>query len=249
MLPLVWTTRSGSNLLGYKLVDKPLRNVTASSSGSFSFNMKVPSDLGGIHYIAAGNLTENSNGTVFIQRSAVLSTTQGPQGTQIQVIMHGVGWDFNTNIVAVDYDNSYIGYACGFNSGGNVTVTIVATGEPGIHTIDLYPSEWWGGSNFASQQVVEYRYPLLTPQDHPEQMPSFHFTFLMTSSSNSTQAAGVTNSGGLVTALGGASVLEFSALIASATALFLFKPLNAKSEQWTEHRQIYLPYPSSECGR
>ncbi len=202
--------------------------------------MKVPPDLGGDHFIAAGNLTQNSNGTVFIQRSAVLSTTKGPQGTQIQVIMHGVGWDFNTNIVAVDYDNSYIGYACGFNSGGNVTVTIVATGEPGIHTIDVYPSEWWGGSNFASQQVVEYRYPLLTPQDHPEQMPSFHFTFLMTSSSNSTQTAGVTNNGGLVTALGGASVLESSALVASATALFLFRPLTAKSEQWTEHRTIYL---------
>jgi len=179
-LPLIWTTRQGSNLLGYQLVNKPLRNVTAAGDGSFSFTMKVPPDLGGYHYIAAGNLTRNSNGTIFIQRSAVLSTTQGPQGTQIQVIMHGVGWDFNTNIVAVDYDNSYIGYACGFNSGGNVTVTIVATGAPGIHTIDVYPSEWWGPSTFANQQIVEYRYPVLTPQDHPELMPSFHFTFLMT---------------------------------------------------------------------
>jgi hypothetical protein len=26
-----------------------------------------------------------------------------------------------------------------------------------------------------------YRLPLLTPQDHPELMPSFHFTFLVTS--------------------------------------------------------------------
>ncbi len=179
--PLVWTTYAGSNLLGYKAVAKPLRNVTAAADGTFSFTMKVPPDLGGIHYIAAGNLTENSNGTVFIQRSAVISTTQGPQGTQIQIIMHGVGYTFNTNIVAVDYDNSYIGYACGFNSGGNVTVTIVASGAPGIHTIDLYPSVWWGGSQFTAQQTVEYRYPLLTPQDHPALMPSFHFTFLMTS--------------------------------------------------------------------
>jgi hypothetical protein len=180
-VPLVWTTYQGSNLLGYKAVAKPLRNVTAAADGSFSFNMKVPSDLGGVHYIAAGNLTEHSNGTLFIQRSAAISTTQGPQGTVIQVIMHGVGYNFNTNIAAVDYDNSYIGYGCGFNSGGNVTITIVASGEPGIHTIDVFPSVWWGGSQFTSQQVVEYRFPVLTPQDHPALMPSFHFTFLMTS--------------------------------------------------------------------
>ena len=36
-LPLIWTTLSGNNLNGYKLVDKPLRNVTASGAGSFSF--------------------------------------------------------------------------------------------------------------------------------------------------------------------------------------------------------------------
>lgn len=180
-VPLVWTTYKGSNLLGYKAVDEPLRNVTAASDGTFSFIMKVHSDLGGIHYIAAGNLTENSNGTVFIQRSARLSTTEGPQGTMIQVIMQGVGYTFNTNIVAADYDNSYIGYGCGFNSGGNVTINIVATGAPGIHTIDIYPSVWWGGSQFTAQQVVEYRFPVLTPQDHPALMPSFHFTFLVTS--------------------------------------------------------------------
>lgn len=180
-LPLVWTTRQGSNVAGYQQINKPLRTVNASADGSFSFTMQVPPDLGGLHFIAAGNLTRNSNGTLFIQRSATLSTTQGPQGTQISLIMHGVGWDFNTNIVAVDYDNSYIGYACGFNSGGNVTVTIVASGAPGLHTIDVYPSVWWGPSTFASQGVVEYRYPVLTPQDHPASMPSFHFTFLMTS--------------------------------------------------------------------
>jgi hypothetical protein len=180
-LPLFWTTRHGSNLLGYKLVDEPLRNVTAGAGGSFSFTMRVPSDLGGIHYIAAGNLTEKSNGTLFIQRTARLSMTEGPVGSQIQIVMQGVGWDFNTNIAAFDYDNSYVGYGCGFNSGGNVTFTFPATGAVGIHTIDVYPSVWWGPVNFANQQPVVYRLALLTPHDHPELMPSFHFTFLVTS--------------------------------------------------------------------
>jgi len=178
--PLIWVTRQGNDLNGYKLVDLPLRNVTADATGAFAFTMKVPHDLGGLHFIAAGNLTQHSNGTLFIQRTGSISPLQGPQGTKITVTFVGIGWGHNTNLIAVDYDNSYVGYACGFNSGGNATVTIIATGAPGIHTIDVYPSLWWGPSSLASQLVVEYRYPLLTPQDHPELMPSFHFTFLIT---------------------------------------------------------------------
>lgn len=232
-VPLVWTTRQGSNLLGYKIVEKPLRNVTSTSAGSFSFTMKVPPDLGGLHFIASGNLTQKSNGTLFIQRSAVLSTTQGPQGTQIQVIMHGVGWDFDTNIVAVDYDDSYIGYACGFNSGGNVTVTIVASGAPGIHTIDIYPSIWWGPSTFASQQIIEYRYPLLTPQDHPELMPSFHFTFLMTQTPDTTHAQGTGTGSGLAF-LGRGSTLDSAGVTAGLSLIYLASPPSLSSGKFRE---------------
>jgi hypothetical protein len=95
------------------------------------------------------------------------------------VTLTGVGWDYNTNIITVDYDNSYIGYACGFNSQGNVTVTVIASGPPGLHTIDIYPAIWWGTSTPSAQLTAEYRYPLLTPQDHPELMPAFHFTFFV----------------------------------------------------------------------
>ncbi len=179
-LPLTWATRQGNNLFGYHLVNLPLRNVTTGSDGTFSFVMNVPPDLGGLHFISAGNLTLHSNASLFLQRSATISSTQGPEGTSVVIRLQGVGWDYNTNIVAIDYDNSYIGYACGFSSGGNVTVTITATGSPGVHTIDIYPSVWWGSSTPTAQLSAEYRYPLLTPQDHPELMPSFHFTFLVT---------------------------------------------------------------------
>ena len=182
LLPITWSTRQGSNILGYHLVNLPLRNVTAGADGGFSFTMNAPSDLGGLHFISAGNLTRNSNGTLFLQRTASISSDQGPAGTQIVITLLGVGWNYNTNIVAIDYDNSYIGYACGFNSQGNVTVTVTASGQPGLHTIDIYPSIWWGTSTPAAQLTAEYRYPLLTPQDHPALMPSFHFTFLITGS-------------------------------------------------------------------
>jgi len=201
-LPLTWTTRQGSNLHGYQLVEEPLRTVTASSSGSFSFTMTVPPDLGGLHFIAASNLTERSNGTLFIQRTASINATEGPAGTRVAITMTGVGWTFDTNIAALDYDNSYIGYGCGFNSGGNVTFYLTVTGAPGVHDIDIYPSVWWGPSGPGDQLAVEYRYPLLTPQDHPELMPSFHFTFLITSGQQSQPSAAILSLGPLFGPMG-----------------------------------------------
>ena len=196
-LPLTWTTRKGSNLHGYQLVAEPLRTVAASSGGAFSFTMAVPPDLGGLHFIAASNLTERSNGTLFIQRTASINATEGPAGTTVAVTMAGVGWTFDTNIAALDYDNSYLGYGCGFNSGGNVTFYITVTGSPGVHTIDVYPSVWWGPSAPGDPVAAEYRYPLLTPQDHPELMPSFHFTFLVTSGQQPQSGAAMSSPGPL----------------------------------------------------
>lgn len=187
---LSWTTRKGSNIKGFSLVAEPLRNVTTDSNGSFSFSMNVPADLGGFHFISVGNLTQNSNGTLFIQRTASINATQGPAGTVVAITLLGVGWTFNTNIAALDYDNSYIGFGCGFNSGGNVTFYLTVTGAPGIQTIDVYPSIWWGVSTPYNKIPVEYDFPLLTPQDHPALMPSFHFTFLITGSNQKSQSSG-----------------------------------------------------------
>ena len=189
LVPLSFSDRVGDNILGFKLVNSPLRNVTAGSDGTFSFTTETPATLGGLHYIAAANLTPNSNGTLFVQRTATINATQGPAGTTVAVVLKGVGWTFNTNLATLDYDNSYIGYACGFFSNGNVTFYLIVTGAPGLHTIDVYPSVWWGPSTQTNQLSIEYRYPLLTPQDHPELMPSFHFTFMITASGQQSQSS------------------------------------------------------------
>jgi hypothetical protein len=184
LLPVSWSTRQGNNLFGYNVVFLPLRNVTADASGSFSFTTVVPVDLGGLHYIATGDQGE-VNATLYIQRTASINATQGAAGSTIKIELQGVGWDYNTNILAFDYDNSFIGYACGFSSQGNVTIMITATGGPGLHTIDLYPSLWRGPDN----TPAIFRYPLMTPQDHPESIPSFHFTYLVTEGSGQSQGA------------------------------------------------------------
>ena len=179
-VPVTWSTRQGNNLFGYNNVFLPLKNVTADSAGSFSFTATVPVDLGGYHYIATGDQGE-INATLYIERTATINATQGPEGSTIMVTLMGVGWDYNTNILAFDYDNSFIGYACGFSSQGNVTIMITATGGPGLHTVDLYPSLWRGPDN----TPAIFRYPLLTPIDHPESIPSFHFTYFIRGSTSS----------------------------------------------------------------
>lgn len=60
-------------------------------------------------------------------------------GEEFTVAMKGVGWTQLDNTLAVTYDNSYIGYGCGFNSNGYMVVHLIATGAPGTHIIDLHP--------------------------------------------------------------------------------------------------------------
>ncbi len=61
------------------------------------------------------------------------------EGQEFTISLKGVGWTQLDNTLAVDYDNSYIGYGCGFNSNGYMVIHLHATGGPGIHLIDLYP--------------------------------------------------------------------------------------------------------------
>jgi hypothetical protein len=101
-------------------------------------------------------------------------------GTTFTVHLNGVGWTETSNIYHLVYDNSYIGYACAFNSQGDVKIFIKATGAPGWHFIDLYPGIYKG----VETRPNNFRIPQLTyAQDHPgEDLPAFHFAFEVTPS-------------------------------------------------------------------
>ncbi|MBI3979098.1 MAG: hypothetical protein HY331_13015, partial [Chloroflexi bacterium] len=102
----------------------------------------------------------------FVERSLVgVTPTRVKAGEKFKVQLKGVGWTEIDNGVAITYDNAYIGYACGFNSNGDVTVDLVATGGPGTHLIDLYPMIYQGGHG---KYPWQYNMPMLTfAQDHP----------------------------------------------------------------------------------
>jgi hypothetical protein len=108
-----------------------------------------------------------------------ISPKSGPRGTPVTIHLKGVGWTEYDNLYVATYDNGYMGYACGFNSHGDVVINFTATGEPGTHLIDLYPGIYQGPPT-EPQQL--YRLPQLTyAEDHPgNKIPAIRFTFDVT---------------------------------------------------------------------
>lgn len=100
-------------------------------------------------------------------------------GQEFTISIKGVGWTQLDNTLGVDYDNSYIGYSCGFNSNGYMVVHLRATGAPGTHLIDLYPMLYSLSPSFASTPYGMV--PVLSSnRDYPGlalgyHVPSMHF--------------------------------------------------------------------------
>lgn len=178
-----WFSVSGNRVSGTgweeNLVE--LGTATVDENGSLSYDFIIPDDLGGGHRITAiidGTAVATTDFT--IKPSAFpLEVSSGPAGTQLTININGVGWTETANIYTLVYDNAYLGYACGFNSQGEIIVYLPLTGEPGWHFIDLYPAIYKGKEMGGTQN---FRIPQLTYQeDHPgEQLPAFHFAVQVT---------------------------------------------------------------------
>jgi hypothetical protein len=144
---LVWSTVVGNrvNCTGtcWSFVSVPLGTGNASADGSLASNVQVPDGLGGWHVIQLlQNGEVKAQVPYYVKRSIVgngVSKLRLKAGQPFTVHLKGLGWTQLDNTIAVDYDNSYIGYGCGFNSNGDVVMHLVATGTPGTHLIDMYP--------------------------------------------------------------------------------------------------------------
>lgn len=179
--PLHWSTVTGNRVSGngWEEYERVVGEATADASGRLAFHLQTPDDLGGNHDLRVATEDGDRRGTFWIAPSAMpLDIGSGPAGTTFTVHLKGVGWTETANIYAVNYDNSYIGYACGFNSQGDVVIHLRATGEPGWHFIDLYPAIYKGKES----RPVNFRLPQLTyAEDHPgEDLPRFSFAFEVT---------------------------------------------------------------------
>ena len=180
---LHWTRVIGNRMTGagWEQSSTSVAESKADGSGRAEFRFIVPDDLGGAHglWIEAGSAKKTAS--YWIKPTAFpLDISRGPVGTTFTVHLNGVGWTETSNIYHLVYDNSYIGYACAFNSQGDVKIFVKATGAPGWHFIDLYPGIYKG----VETRPNNFRIPQLTySQDHPgEDLPAFHFAFEVTPS-------------------------------------------------------------------
>jgi hypothetical protein len=147
---LTWLTVLGSRVncpksTCWNFVSVPLHNSEAvtPSGGSLKTKITAPEGLGGWHVV---QLSQGSKvvaqAPFYVKRSVVghgVSSLVLKAGQHFTVHLRGLGWTQLDNTIAVDYDNSYIGYGCGFNSNGDTVMNLVATGGPGTHLIDMYP--------------------------------------------------------------------------------------------------------------
>ena len=179
-LQLVWQTYVGSRVSGngFDPQEGPIGEVKVASNGQIEFPVTIPDDLGGLHGLALRDGDKTIALTHFVIETSIVSMTptSGPVGTPITIHLKGVGWTEYDNIYVATYDNAYMGYACGFNSHGDVVINFTAAGAPGEHLIDLFPGIYQGP---ASEPQLLYRQPQLTyAEDHPgNKIPALHFKF------------------------------------------------------------------------
>lgn len=188
-LDLVWVTDQGIRL------EPPTHSVTQISLGKartdgdgfLRTTIQVPDDMGGWHIVRAiEGKTVLVETPYFIQGSvADIAPRRVKEGETFTIRLKGVGWTEVDNAVAITYDNAYVGHACGDGCMGDTTITLKASGGPGTHLIDLYPTVHRQPGTRPMDEAF-FDLPLLTAlQDHPGQrlgyeLPVFHLAIEVT---------------------------------------------------------------------
>lgn len=187
---LAYTANRGNRLsgTGWEVVEVPLGSVTTDAAGAFTFELATPDDLGGEHDLVARAREGDASATfTYTITPSVSFQPEGPvaPGGEIVITLKGVGWTETANIYTLLLDNGYIGYGCGFNSQGDVTIHLRAPGQPGWHFVSLYPAIYQGEltgpgapASTATANATYLQVPMLNFQDHPgEALPAFHLAF------------------------------------------------------------------------
>lgn len=191
-LDLAWQTSVGSRVSGngFEPQENALGSVKVGNDGRIELPITIPEDLGGLHGLALRNGDKTLGRVFFVIETSIvsISPTSGPVGTPVTIHLKGVGWTEYDNIYVATYDNAYMGYACGFNSQGDVVINFHATGTPGQHIIDLYPGIYQGPP---TETQLLYRQPQLTyTDDHPgNKIPALRFTFEVTAQKSVTSGS------------------------------------------------------------
>lgn len=177
---ILWTTMVGNrSVTGFEERTKTIGKTRTDASGGFTWAFNVPDDLGGGHTISAkiGDSVVAKTKLYILASAFPLTVDRGPSGTKTTVHLKGVGWTETEQIYHLVYDNAFAGYACAFQSAGDLTIFLTVSGDPGWHFIDMYPGIYQG----EQERPANYKMPQLTAaDDHPgEPMPIFRWAFFI----------------------------------------------------------------------
>lgn len=197
-VPLTWTTTRGNDIIsGLVAATLGLGSVAVNDDGTFETVIATPDDLGGDHTLEAlaGDHKAVATYTITPSVTAVSPAVVAPGG-DITITVKGVGWTDTANIYTFVMDNGYIGYGCGVNSQGDVTVHLKAPGQVGTHFVQIYPSIYRGvvvapgapppprpepgqdASLLPGANATFLQLPMLNHIDHPgEELPAFWLSF------------------------------------------------------------------------
>jgi hypothetical protein len=186
-LRLTFDTVRGNRIAGagWETIEREMGEVVVGPDGAFVHVLETPDDLGGAHLMwARGGGVEASFEYTITPSVRLASPAVVEPGGDIVVVLKGVGWTETANIYTVLLDNGYLGYGCGFNSQGDVTIYLQAPGQEGIHFLSFYPSIYQGevsgpGAPATPDANATYlQVPMLHAQDHPgEVLPAMHLAF------------------------------------------------------------------------
>jgi len=164
-----WHTMVGNRVTpeGFSPEVWELGKTKTDKNGKFTYPFEVPDDLGGLPHLIDVKIGDEVVGQTYLRilpSIVSIDPEEGPPGTLVTVEIKGSGWTEYDNALAVTYDNASIGYICGFNSQGTIKLPFLASGEPGYHVVDIYPSIYQGKMQLPDLYVK----PQLTYRsDHP----------------------------------------------------------------------------------
>jgi hypothetical protein len=171
---------------GWEVVETDLAEVRTDAAGAFALTLPTPDDLGGAHPIhaRAADGAEASFAYTITPSVRLASPAVVEPGGDVTVVLKGVGWTETANIYTVLLNNGYLGYGCGFNSQGDVTIHLKAPGQEGVHFLSFYPAIYQGevtgpGAPPTPDANATYlQVPMLHAEDHPgERLPAMHLAF------------------------------------------------------------------------
>lgn len=144
-----WHTMVGNRVTpgGFTEEVWELGEVKTDDNGDFTYPFEVPDDLGGLPHLIDVKVDDEVVGQTYLRilpSIVSIEPEEGPPGTMVTIEIKGSGWTEFDNALSVTYDNNFTGYICGFNSQGTIRLPFVASGDPGYHVVDIYPSIYQG---------------------------------------------------------------------------------------------------------